>query len=199
MNKSVRDAIIGRRTFYAITDKSPISDAEIEEILKVALLHVPSAFNSQSTRLVLLLHHNHKKVWQIATDNLRKVVAKSDFAATEAKLNSFAAGYGTILFYEDRTVVEGLQTRFPLYKDNFPIWSNQASAMHQFAVWTLLEEAGFGVSLQHYSNLIYADVRKEWNIDSHWELIAEMPFGLPTADAGKKEFLPLENRLKSFK
>jgi predicted oxidoreductase (fatty acid repression mutant protein) len=71
--------------------------------------------------------------------------------------------------------------------------------MHQFAVWTMLEEAGFGASLQHYNPLIDAEVAATWGIDPHWKLMAEMPFGKPTATPGKKEFQPLEKRLLSFR
>ena len=43
------------------------------------------------------------------------------FAKTEEKIdNSFACGYGTVLFFEDQTVVKGLQEAFPSYQENFP-------------------------------------------------------------------------------
>ncbi len=76
------------------------------------------------------------------------------------KINSFASGYGTILYFEDMSVVEDLQKQFALYKDNFPVWSQQSSAMHQFVIWTSLEIEGFGASLQHYNELIEEDVKK---------------------------------------
>ena len=44
------------------------------------------------------------------------MVPAEAFPATEAKIdNAFAAGYGTVLYYEDESVVEGLQNAFPLY------------------------------------------------------------------------------------
>ncbi len=199
MNKSLRDAIEHRRTCYTITDKSPVSDEKIEEILDFAILNVPSAFNSQSTRLVLLLNDNHKRLWQITKENLRKILPAEAFPPTELKINSFEAGYGTILFYEDQSVVKGLQEKFPPYEDNFPVWSNHSSAMHQYTVWMLLGEMGFGVSLQHYNPLIDEDVQKEWNISHDWKLIAEMPFGLPTAPPSRKDFLPVKDRIRIFK
>ncbi|MDD4637257.1 MAG: nitroreductase family protein, partial [Bacteroidales bacterium] len=73
------------------------------------------------------------------------------------------------------------------------------SAMHQFAVWNLLEEAGLGATLQHYNPLIDEEVRKTWNLPASWTLIAEMPFGTPVADAGEKTFQPIEDRVKIFK
>lgn len=163
-------------------------------------MNVPSAFNSQTTRIVLLLGANHKKVWEITKDELRKIVPVDAFKATEEKINgAFEAGYGTILFFEDQAVVEGLQKQFPLYADNFPVWSQQTSAMHQLAIWTMLEDAGLGASLQHYNPLIDKGVAKEWNINPNWKLIAEMPFGTPVKEPGEKQFAPLEERILVFK
>lgn len=199
MEKSFREALKQRRTYYSITNQSPISDKKIEDIINFAVTHVPSAFNSQSTRVVLLLGENHKKLWQIVKDTLQSIVPAEAFAGTEAKIdNCFACGYGTVMFFEDQSVVKGLQEAFVAYKDNFPIWSLQTSGMHQLAVWTMLEDAGLGASLQHYNPLIDQAVRREWNLPDHWTLMAEMPFGLPTGDPGDKEFKDLSERVRVF-
>lgn len=195
-----KEAIKNRRTYYSISNEAPISDKQIEEILEFALLHVPSAFNSQTTRVVLLLGDQHKKLWDITKETLRKIVPAEQFGNTEAKIDgAFAAGYGTILFYEDTEVVEGLQKAFPSYSDNFPIWSQHTAGMHQFAVWTMLEEVGFGASLQHYNPLIDAEVASTWGISPKWQLIAQMPFGKNIGTPGEKEFSPMENRLFVFR
>lgn len=199
MEKSFMEALKHRRTYYAITNQSPISNKQIEELVNFAVTHVPSAFNSQSTRVVLLLGENHRKLWQIVKDTLRKIVPAEAFKATEAKIDgSFACGYGTVLFFEDQNVVKGLQDMFSAYKDNFPVWSLQTSAMHQLAIWTLLEDAGLGASLQHYNPLIDEEVRRTWNLPESWSLIAEMPFGLPVSEPGEKEYKPLVDRVKVF-
>lgn len=200
MSRNFKEALKNRRTYYSISNKSLISDKEIEEIINFAVTNVPSAFNSQSARLVLLLGENHNKLWNIVKEVLRKNVPAETFGATEAKIDgAFAAGYGTILFFEDQSVVKGLQDAFPLYADNFPIWSQHTTAMHQLAVWTMLEDAGFGASLQHYNPLIDAEVLKAWGLNSNWKLTAQMPFGVPTKEPGKKEFNPLEDRVKIFR
>lgn len=111
----------------------------------------------------------------------------------------FRSGYGTILFFEDDAVIKSLQEQFELYKDNFPIWSQQSSGMLQFAIWTALELEGLGASLQHYNPLIDEAVKAEWNIPESWRLIAQMPFGNPTAEPGEKDFQPIEERVKVFK
>lgn len=200
MKRSFGEALEHRRTYYSITDQSPISDEEIEDIIKLAVTHIPSAFNSQSTRIVLLLGKNHKKLWEMVKDTLRKLVAPEVFKNTESRIDgSFACGYGTVLFFEDQTVVKRLQEAYVPYKDNFPGWSLQTSAMHQLAIWTMLEDAGLGASLQHYNPLIDEEVRRTWDLPESWNLIAEMPFGLPVNAPGEKEVTELDSRVKVFK
>jgi uncharacterized protein len=199
MGKSFKEAIQNRRTYYGISDKSPITDEAIEDIVKHAVTHVPSAFNSQSTRVVLLLGDQHKRLWSIVMETLRQIVPAAAFASTEAKVNGFAAGHGTVLYFEDDSVVKGLQDAFPSYAANFPVWSQQTSAMHQFAIWTMLEDAGLGVNVQHYNPLIDNEVRATWNIPATWRLIAEMPFGTPTEGPGEKTYAPLDERVKIYK
>lgn len=58
-----------------------------------------------------------------------------------------------------------------------------------------------GASLQHYNPLIDPKVSAEWNIPLEWKLVAQMPFGKPTAPAGPKPLgmkKPVEERLKVY-
>jgi predicted oxidoreductase (fatty acid repression mutant protein) len=200
-NDSVKDfytAVKERRSIYGISKESPVSDERIKEVVHHAVKHTPSAFNSQSTRVVVLLGESHTKLWNITTETLRKIVPADQFGPTEEKMKAFSNGYGTILFFEDMAVIESLQKQFAAYADNFPIWSHHTSGMHQYVIWTALELEGFGASLQHYNPLIDDEVKKEWNIPDNWKLIAQMPFGKPTAPPGDKEFKPLEERAKFF-
>ena len=199
MKKDFYDAVSDRRTIYGISKEAVVSDEKIREVIEHAVKHTPSAFNSQSARVVLLLEGQHDKLWEITKAALRKIVPADKFGATEEKINSFEAGYGTVLFFEDNSVVESLQKQFALYKDNFPIWSQQSSGMHQYVIWTALEIEGYGVSLQHYNELIEDDIRKEWSIPSNWKIIAQMPFGKPVSEPDEKQFQPLENRIKVFR
>ena len=199
MSKDFFTAVADRRSFYGISKEAVVSDDKIKEIIEHAVKHTPSAFNSQSTRVVLLLGKEHDKLWDITMKALRKIVPADNFSSTEDKINSFKNGYGTVLYFEDNSVIESLQKQFALYKDNFPIWSQQTSGMHQFVIWTALEIEGFGASLQHYNELIENDVKKEWSIPENWKLIGRMPFGKPTAKPDEKQFSPLEERIKVFK
>ncbi|MGE7185018.1 nitroreductase family protein [Peribacillus sp. NPDC006672] len=199
MTKDFYTAIKERRSYYGINKEVQVSDEKIKEIVEFAVKHTPSAFNSQSSRLVVLTGSAHDKLWDITTQALRKAVGEGDFSGTQQKMDSFKAGYGSVLFFEDETVVKSLQEQFATYADNFPIWSQQTSGMHQLVVWTALEAEGMGATLQHYNPLIDDEVKKEWNVPSNWKLIAQMPFGNPTAQPGDKEFKPLEDRIKFYK
>ncbi|MDI9479174.1 MAG: nitroreductase family protein [Bacillota bacterium] len=197
--KNFLEAIQKRRSYYGIGGEKIVSEERIEELVKEAVKYVPSAFNSQSARVVILFGENHKKLWDITEETLRKIVPEGQFASTEKKMAGFRGGYGTVLFFEDDAVVKSLQEQFELYKENFPVWSQQSSGMLQFAVWTLLELEGLGASLQHYNPLIDEAVKAEWNMPEGWRLIAQMPFGNPTAEPGEKDFQPIEERVKVFK
>lgn len=196
MSKEFAAAMKERRSIYAISSDSPVTDERIVELVKDTVKHVPSAFNSQSTRVAVLFGENHKKLWSITMETLRKIVPADSFAATEAKINSFAAGHGTVLYFDDADVTTKLGEQFPLYKENFKTWSEHANGMLQFAVWTQLEAEGLGASLQHYNPLIDDEAKKTFNLPTSWRLIAQMPFGKPTAPAGDKAFMPIDERVK---
>ncbi|WP_144550907.1 nitroreductase family protein [Peribacillus simplex] len=199
MTKDFYTAIKERRSYYGINKEVQVSDEKIKEIVEFAVKHTPSAFNSQTSRLVVLTGSAHDKLWDITTQALRKAVGDRDFSGTQQKMDSFKAGYGSVLFFEDESVVKSLQEQFATYADNFPIWSQQTSGMHQLVVWTALEAEGLGATLQHYNPLIDDEVKKEWDVPNNWKLIAQMPFGNPTAQPGDKEFKPLEDRIKFYK
>lgn len=199
MSETFLKCLEDRRSYYGIGPESPVSDEKILQVVQDAVKHTPSAFNSQNARAVLLLGAHHRRVWDITEETLKKIVPEDGFGATAEKLASFRSGYGTVLFFEDTDIVEGLQKQFPLYQENFPLWSQQAAGMTQHAVWVALELCGFGASLQHYNPLINEAVAKEWNIPTSWKLIAQMPFGKPTAEPGPKDFISIEERVKIFK
>lgn len=200
MKRTFEEALEHRRTYYSISGDSPVLDEEIVHGVREAVRHVPSAFNSQSTRIVLLFEDEHKKLWDIVKETLRKLVSVDEFSQTEAKIDGcFACGHGTVLYFEDTSVVNKLQDAFPSYKYRFPTWSEHSSAMHQFAIWTMLENLGLGASLQHYNPLIDEEVRRTWSLPEEWALIAEMPFGAPVGEPVEKEFEDLSKRIKIFR
>ncbi len=187
-----------RRSIYSLGKESKQNKESIIERVKLAVLHTPSAFNSQSARVILLFNENSDKLWEITRRCLQKIVPANAFENTSKKIDSFKAGFGTVLFFEDQTVVNDLMSKYAAYKDNFPLWSLQSNGMLQYHIWLALAEMNIGASLQHYNPIIDEEVRKEWNINPTWKLLAEMPFGSTNQPANAKDFQPIEQRLKIF-
>ena len=186
-----------RRTIYALGDQVTHSEAQLTALIKDAIKHSPSSFNSQSSRAVILFGEQHHKLWDIVKAELKKIVPPEAYPQSEAKINgSFRAGAGTVLFFEDTAVIEDLQQKFALYADNFPIWSEHATGIAQFAVWTTLAQEGVGASLQHYNPLIDAAVAREWNVPAYWKLRAQMPFGSNENGFGEKAFMDDAERFR---
>lgn len=49
MKRTFEEALEHRRSYYSIGSSSPVSDEELIRVVRQAVKHVPSAFNSQST------------------------------------------------------------------------------------------------------------------------------------------------------
>ncbi|MDE1549948.1 nitroreductase family protein [Jeotgalibaca caeni] len=200
METKVIDLLKKRRSIYAIGKNVTLSDEEIVTLIKGAVKESPTSFNSQTSRVVILFGDAHNKLWDITEKQLRNEVPTEEaFQSTKAKLDSFRAGYGTILLFEDQDVVRGLQEQFSLYADNFPVWSEQGSGIASMNIWAALTENNIGASLQHYNPLIDEDVQKEWDIPSNWLLRGQMPFGSIEDVPGEKSYIDDEGRFLVFK
>jgi uncharacterized protein len=199
MAKEFIEAVRDRRSYYAIGKEPILSNDEIISLVENAVKNAPSAFNSQSSRVVVLLGKDHEKLWNETMDNLQKIIPAEQVPQTREKIDSFRNGYGTILYFEDQKTVTDLQEKFALYKDNFPVWSLESSGMLQYIIWTALEENGYGASLQHYNPLIDEAVASNWNLPRDWKLLGQMPFGNPLAQPDAKKFLPISERIKVFR
>lgn len=187
-----------RRSVYNLGNNIKKSKEELNALVFRAVELSPSSFNSQSSRVVILWGNHSHKLWDIAKDELKVLISEEAFKSTSEKLDSFARGSGTILFFEDSRVINKLQEQFPSYADNFPLWSEQSSGMAQFAVWAALTEAGLGASLQHYNPLIDDKTRETFNISSDWKLKAQMPFGSIEDSPSAKDFMPHSERFIIF-
>ena len=197
-SKSIADAIKERRSIRNLKKPENLTKEKLDEILKTAL-YTPSAFGMQSARMIVVTGDENKKLWDIAKAEVKKTLPEGqDFKPTEDKLNGFAAGFGTILFFEEDTTVKNMQDNFSLYADNFPVWAEQANGMLQHSVWMLLHTEGLAASLQHYNPLIDASVKKEWNVPSTWRLRAQMPFGAADEVPGDRKFLDFSEVVKLY-
>jgi len=194
MTKDFYSIMKARRSCYEISPESNVSDERIAEVIKDAILCAPSAFNSQSGKVILLLKAAHKQLWHLTKGILKDMVSPENWPQTESKMDAFANGYGTVLYFDDAAIVEGLQQKFPLYSNNFPVWAQQSNGILQYMIWTSLHAEGFGASLQHYNPLIDTMVRETWQVPDGWVLTAQMPFGVPAKQPDAKNKLPVEER-----
>lgn len=97
-----------RRTIYNLGKSLPPSttDSDIESLVHAAAQTVPSAFNTQSTRLVLLLHAEHERLWgDVAVRALEEKLVNTGLVSREMwegqtvrKLEGFKGGVGTVRF-----------------------------------------------------------------------------------------------------
>ncbi|MFC6464092.1 nitroreductase family protein [Marinilactibacillus sp. GCM10026970] len=192
------DELKTRRSIYSLGNDISLSEEELITLIKDVVKESPTSFNSQTSRAVILLNDEHKKLWSITEELLKPLTPEEAFPNTQAKLQGFAQAKGTVLFFEDQDVVKNLQEQFALYAENFPIWSDQASGIAQVNVWTALAQLNIGANLQHYNPVIDERVAQEWGTPENWKLRAQLVFGSPEAPAGDKEYMNDEDRFKVF-
>lgn len=138
MTDALVQAAQARRTIYKLGKNSPVPDSKVEELVNAAILNVPSSFNTQSTRLVVVLREEHEKLWDIAIEAFGGLVSTGAVPEevfknqTLPKLQGFRAALGTVLFYEDPAHIKDFQEKFPAFSDKFEPWSDHSNAMHQY-------------------------------------------------------------------
>ncbi|WP_372402992.1 nitroreductase family protein [Acinetobacter piscicola] len=200
MSNQFLDLIQNRRTIYAIGRDVKPTVEQLSDLIQTAIKQSPSSFNSQSSRAVILFNAEHEKFWEFVKEKLQAYSKDEASAAkTNARIDSFKAGFGTVLFFEDLDVVKSLQAQFPSYADNFPIWAEHSTAIAQFATWTALNTEGLGASLQHYNPIVDEQVHAEWSIPTTWKLRAQLVFGSVEAAPAEKTYIDDAVRFKVFK
>lgn len=191
MVQTYLDAVRFRRSNYDLTPEIPMSDEDLSALLKEVAEKSPSAFNMQNPRLVLLLGENHKKLWELVRETLRPIVNDDEkFKSTEAKIDGFSNGYGTILYFTNEESLKKTQEAVPAFASTFPKYVDHANGAILYAVWTALASVGIGASIQHYNPLIDEDVRKMFDIPEHWTLVGQMPFGVPASQPEERPTVP---------
>lgn len=193
--KTIREIFKERRSIYQLNENLPVSFDEVKQIIEETMLHTPSAFNSQGSRFLVLTGDNHKALWDKTKEILKPLTPESAFENTAKRMDSFKAAYGTILLFEDTDVIKGLQEKYALYAENFPLWSEQTHGMHTFALWTLLESLNIGANLQHYNPLIDEYVATTYDIPQNWKLRGQLVFGGKVEQPDEKQYLALEDRI----
>lgn len=185
-----------RRSQYVIGANTDVTAEQVAEALKNVVPHVPTAFNSQSSRLVVASGENNAKLWDLIKDVQSKVLPEETFNYMAPIMDGARNAVGTVLFFEDRDAVEN---GIPANDERRYVYKNHASANAQFATWLTLTDLGLGATLQHF-NIGYEQgfdraIRELLDLPESWELVAEMPFGSIEAPAAEKEVITAEEQV----
>lgn len=175
-----------RRSVYELGRKVYFSQNYLTQLIKEAVRCCPSALNSQSVRVVILMEDTHYQFWQNVKTVQKQYVPEHVFEGAVVKIDRCADAFGTVLFFEDQQVIQSLQKQRPLQADEFPLWSEQTSGMAQFAVWAALSSAGLGAALHHYNPAINPMVTEQFNLPQSWVLKAQLAFGSINQAASEK-------------
>lgn len=88
-----------RRSYYPLSKDLAIAPEKIQEIVKALLQEVPSSFNSQSNRVVVLFGAEHEKLWDITTEILKPIVPAEQWEGTAGKMAMFKGAAGSVRLF----------------------------------------------------------------------------------------------------
>lgn len=189
------DAIKNRRSVYDLNSQIPVFPDKVMDVIRNSVEYVPDAFNMHSQRVAVIIGGKHKEFWNMVYNELVRV---SGGRFSREKIDSFARGYGTILYFYDKSVVESTKKKYPTYAHNFHDWVMQSNGMLQFTIWTGLRTLGIGANLQHYSPVIDNMTREMFDLSEDWVMVAQMPFGGIVTDAGPRKVENTDGRIIIF-
>lgn len=81
-----------RRSNYNLSAESTVSDAELQSILEHAVKHSPTAYNSQTSRVVLTLGTKHQELWSQVLDAYIPAIGDDSGSQQGFRLNTGAEG-----------------------------------------------------------------------------------------------------------
>lgn len=147
--------------------------------------------------MIILLGPAHKKFW---SEQIKQFGSPGVVSAMSERLPLFAAGQGTLLFFEDQATIATMQERNAAFAPVFPAFSAQSSGMAQVNTWTALTQAGYGANLQHLGSVSGEDYTAKLSaalgFPPSWKPISEMVFGSVEKPAGDKTYMQDTERFK---
>jgi len=156
---------------------------------------VPSAGNSQTTRVAFVFGDKNVELWDHILDVQKDVLQGDMWERMSGVMEGAKNGVGTIIFFEDLKAVKEMPTspsRIEVYKQN-----NNANV--QYATWLALTEMGLGGTLQHmnvgYEQGFDKSVKELLGLPEYWEMQAQMPFGSIEGNPGEKEYIADSERV----
>lgn len=196
---SYTNIIKKRRSIYDLHKHLPISENKLMRILEDVITESPTAFNMQSEQVIVLMDGQHERLWSIVTKTLKEIVPADKFESTQKKMDMFKNAKGTILFFENKEIVEQLKKDFPLYKNQFDDFASRSMGILQGNIWNALAEVEIGASIQHYNPLIDQAVKEEWDIPDSYQLSSQMVFGGIGSIPEPKDKVDIQTRLHIYK
>ena len=192
------DLLEKRRSIYTIGTNSDYTKEEITDRIRDVMKQVPTAFNSQTTRVVVLFDEAKDKFWDHIYDVQKDVLEGDVWEMMSGTITGSKNGIGTVLFFEDIDAVKQMPAqgiRGEAYKQN-----NNANA--QYAVWLALTEMDLGATLQHF-NVGYEQgfdrgTKEMFDLPDSYEMLAQMPFGSIEQEAGEKDHIDPDEQVKVF-
>lgn len=94
---AITDGFRARRSIYSLTNESTVSDERLEELITEVIKHTPSSFNSQTTRIVVLLKDENQKLWENALEVASSQIPQELFEKMfKSRIIASRAAYGTV-------------------------------------------------------------------------------------------------------
>lgn len=186
-----------RRSQYDLGKDLPITAQELKHLVEEIVLHSPSARNSQTARLVLVLGEQHERMWDTVLPIILPGVKEPLREAMVQKFEGFKRAAGTLLFFEDGAILKDIIARYPHTAEDTLLFSAHANAMQQYAAWTQLAALHIGASLQHHNSAGQA-IREMFSLPEDWIPHAQLVFGSIVKPTGKvkEQHLPVNERLR---
>lgn len=186
-----------RRTSYALGKNTDFSQEEIVTAIRDTIKNVPSAFNSQTTRAVVIFDEANKKFWQHIYDVQKDVLPEQMWEMMSGVMEGARDNaIGTVLFFEDRDAIEVM----PANDERKATYKEHNAAIAQYSVWLRLTEMDLGGSLQHlnvgYDQGFDKATREMFDLPDSFEMIAQMPFGSIEAPAGEKDHIDTNTQVQ---
>lgn len=92
-----KNVIKNRRSIYALGTNSEYSIEEIVATIRETQKDVPSAFNSQTSRLVVLTGEANTKLWNLILDVQKEVLDQATWDFMSPIMEGAKNGIGTVL------------------------------------------------------------------------------------------------------
>lgn len=189
------DTLKLRHSNYSLIKDSMLSDSQLIKFIEKCIYFHPSAFNVQSTRIVILLNDNVYRLW----DHVLGIIPKEMPQILVDELKNCREAYATILFFDDINATKRESEERHMSIENFESWALQSMAMLQSVIWNGLSYIGYGVNIQHFNKELDEYVKKTFSLQNHWKLLAQMNIGLFSKKAANRTRLPINHLLITYK